>query len=228
LDRPRRGCRRPGGGDPRAGSDRLIDQVILWLAGLPPAGIYGVIALSAALENIVPPIPADTAVALGAFLAGQGGTVTMTGIFLATWVPNVVSAAGMYWVARTVGRSFAESPTGQRLLSPRAMRRLEQAYARHHSWGIFVSRFLPGYRAVVPAFAGLVRLGPWRTLLPVAIASGLWYGFLILLAHRLGSDWDAIRLALGRVGLWLAGAALVASFALAVAVWRRRRSDAAG
>jgi len=171
-------------------------------------------------------VPADTVVALGAFLAGQGSDLTMAGVFLATWLPNVTSAIGMYWVARTVGRSFVESPTGRRLLPPRAMRALERAYQRHHWWGIFVSRFLPGYRAFVPPFAGIAGLGAFRALVPVVLASGLWYGFIVWLANRLGSNWDGVRHTIGRVGWWLGAVAVAATVLLALAVWRWRRSRA--
>lgn len=171
-------------------------------------------------------MPADLVVALGAFLAGQGADITVPGVFLATWIPNVATAIGMYWVARTVGRSFAESPAGRRLLSPRAMRALELAYQRHHTWGIFVSRFLPGYRAVVPPFAGIAGLGAYRALVPVAVASGIWYGFVVLLAHHLGSNWPSVAHALGRVGWWLAAAALTVTALLAFGLWRWRRSHA--
>jgi membrane protein DedA with SNARE-associated domain len=171
-------------------------------------------------------VPADSVVALGAFLAGQGADITMRGVYFATWVPNVASAIGMYWVARTVGRSFAESPAGRRLLSPRAMHALERAYQRHHLWGIFVSRFLPGYRAVVPPFAGIAGLGAYRALVPVAVASGIWYGFLVLLAHHLGSNWASVTGAIGRIGWWLGAAALAVTALLALLVWRWRRSHA--
>ena len=169
-------------------------------------------------------MPADTVAAIGGFLAGQGAPITLGAVFLATWIANVASAVGMYWVARTVGRDFALSSTGRRLLSPRAMSALEAAYARHHVWGIFVSRFLPGYRAVVPPFAGIAGLGPWRSLLPVAAASGLWYGFLIWLAHRLGSNWDAVAFAIRRVGWWLGVLAGAATAGLALLAWRFYRS----
>lgn len=171
-------------------------------------------------------MPADSAVALGAFLAGRDGTVTMLGVFFATWIPNVTSAIGMYWVARTVGRTFAESRAGRRLLSPRAMASLQRAYQRHHFWGIFVSRFLPGYRAVVPPFAGVVGLGPVRSLVPVVVASGLWYGLLVWLAHRIGSNWYAVRHALARLSWWLGAVALIVTALLAYGLWRWRRSHA--
>jgi membrane protein DedA with SNARE-associated domain len=225
MARPRRRRRGHRGGDRRAGGDRLIDQALQWLAGLPPAGVYGVIALLAALENIFPPVPADTAVALGAFLAGQGARVTMGGVFLATWIPNVASAIGMYWVARTVGRAFVESRSGRRLLHPRTLRALERAYQRHHSWAIFVSRFLPGYRAVVPPFAAVVGIGAFRALAPVVVASGIWYGFLVWFAHRVGQNWYGVSHALRHVSWGLGAAALAATALLVWAAvrWRRRR-----
>ena len=40
--------------------------------GLPHGLLYVLLALGAAVENIVPAVPADTFVALGGFLAGVG------------------------------------------------------------------------------------------------------------------------------------------------------------
>ena len=48
--------------------ERLLDA----LAALPLAPTYLVLMVLSAVENIFPPVPADTAVALGAFLALAG------------------------------------------------------------------------------------------------------------------------------------------------------------
>ncbi len=171
-------------------------------------------------------MPADSVAALGAFLAGRGGTVTMLGVFLATWLPNVASASGMYWVARRLGRPFLQSPTGRRLLSERAMRAIERTYQRHHTWGIFVSRFLPGYRAVVLPFAGVAGIGAARALAPVVLATAIWHAFLIWLAHRVGTDWTAVKAAVERAGWWMGAVALAVTALLAWAVLRWRRTFA--
>jgi membrane protein DedA with SNARE-associated domain len=205
----------------------LIDQVIAWLAGLPPAELYGVIALLAGLENIVPPVPADTAVALGAFLAAQGAALHPWGVYAATLVPNVVTAAGMYWLARTAGRAFGETGLGRRFFADRTMRAVGRLYAQHHFWGIFVSRFLPGYRAVVPPFAGAVGLPAHKALPPMVVASAIWYGAVCLLAYRLGTNWSAVRRAIAGVSSVLGAAALLATAALVWLVWRHRRRRAA-
>lgn len=198
-----------------------------WLAGLPPGGIYGALALLAALENIFPPVPADTAVALGAFLAARNAPVSVTAVYIVTVVANVTSAIGMYAVARTVGKRFLESRTGQRLLSPKSQAALQRAYERHHLWGIFVSRFLPGYRAVVPPYAGMVGLPASKALPPMVLASAIYYGILVWGAHRLGRDWEAVRDWVANVGTGLAAVAVAVTFVAAWLLWRRRRRKAA-
>ncbi len=197
--------------------------MIAWLVGLPPSQLYGVIALLAGLENIVPPVPADTAVALGAFLAARGAALHPWGVYAATLLPNVVTAAGMYWLARTAGRAFGQTGLGRRFFADRTMRAVGRLYERHHFWGIFLGRFLPGYRAVVAPFAGVVGIPAHRALPPVLLASALWYGFVCLAAYRLGASWEAVSRALRGVSAGLGIAALAVTVVVAWLVWRHRR-----
>lgn len=193
------------------------------LLGLPPEAVYGVIAALAAVENVFPPVPADTAVALGAFLS-VGGRVSAWSVFLVTWTANVSGAILVYAAARTAGRTFFRGRLGRRLLKPAALERLEHLYQRYGTWAVFLSRFIPGVRAVVPAFAGIADLGSVRALGPVAVASALWYGALTLAAATFVRNLDQIThfvAGVNRVGLVLAGGAAVA---LVLLVRRRRRA----
>ncbi|MEK7668473.1 MAG: DedA family protein [Gemmatimonadota bacterium] len=201
----------------------MIEQFLTWLAGLPGAEIYGFIAVLAGLENIVPLVPADTAVALGAFLSTRGADLTPFGVYVATLVPNVISAAGVYALGQTAGRSFFATRMGRKLVSERAMRTITRLYERHHYWGIFISRFLPGYRAVVPPFAAIVGIPMWKAMPMVALASGLYYAILVLLAYHVGRNWDAVRHAVGGLSAWLAVAALLVTAVVGYLAWRHRR-----
>jgi len=113
-----------------------------------------VLALLAAVENVVPPVPSDAAVALGAFLSNRGLTSPPL-VFLVTWTANLLGASGVYFAARRYGRRWFATGTGRRLLAPRSLAVIEREYMRFGVAGIFISRFLPGVRAVVPPFAGL-------------------------------------------------------------------------
>ena len=141
---------------------------------------------------MLPPVPSDAAVALGALLSVRGVT-TPLGVFLVTWVANLAGAAGVYFVSRRYGRRVFATATGRRLLAPRSLAIIEREYLRFGVIGIFVSRFLPGIRAVVPPFAGLVNLSPLRTLIPMGVASAIWYGSITVLGSVIGAEWERIN-----------------------------------
>jgi membrane protein DedA with SNARE-associated domain len=165
-------------------------------------------------------VPADTAVALGAFLAGRG-VLNAWAVFGVTWGANVVSAGAVYWLARRYGRDFFRGPLGRRLLPAPVLAHIEAQYRRHGTYGIFLSRLLPVWRAVVPPFAGIAGLSAARTLLPLALASALWYGALTFSVATLGTNLDAVLAALGRVNRALGAAALALAIFVIVALLRR-------
>lgn len=191
---------------------------------LSPAAVYAVIGALAAAENVFPPVPADTAVALGAFLS-TGGRISATSVFLITWVANVATATSVYFAGRTVGRSFFKGRLGRRLMHPRRLARLEALYRRYGSWGIFFSRFIPGVRGVVPPFAGVAHLTFWRAVPPMALASGIWYGALTFFAATLLTKLDDVVLFVSRFNRVALVAGIVLVVAVGVELWRRRKRD---
>jgi len=87
---------------------------------------------------------------------------------------------------------------------------------------IFFSRFLPGVRAVVPVFAGVARQPFWSVAIPLATASAVWYGGLVMAGTLAGRNIESIVATLGNVNralLWVA----VALVALAGWGWLRSR-----
>ena len=190
------------------------------LEGLSPNSLYALIALFAALENFFPPVPADTVVALGAFLAGRG-SLNAWGVFGVTWVANVGAATLLYALAHRYGRSLFQGRFGRRLLPEPVLAHLEREYDRRGAWGIFFTRLLPVWRAVVTPFAGVARLAPARALPPVALASAVWYGGLTALVVRLAPTLDQALAQLGRVNRALGAAAGLALVAGVIVVVRR-------
>ena len=202
----------------------MLDAFLDWLSGLPAPAVYATLAVLSAVENVFPPVPADVAVALGAFLAHRG---EVNAVLLGTlcWLANCVSAAGTYLLGRRYGASFFGAGWRRSMLPPEAMRALRDAYDRHGVLGIFVSRFLPGVRAAVTPFAGIAGLDPVRALLPAAAASAIWYALLIAAGTTLGLQWAAVRALVERVtGVLTIVGVLAAAAAVVWLVRRRRRS----
>jgi membrane protein DedA with SNARE-associated domain/uncharacterized tellurite resistance protein B-like protein len=205
----------------------LIESILTWLSGLPPVAVYAVLGLLALVENIIPPVPADAAVLLGAFLSHSG--VTSPGlVFAVVWVCNVTGALGVYVVARRYGQRLFASSRGRKLVTPEAIAVVEREYLRFGLLGIFFARFLPGIRAVVPPFAGIVQLSPWRIALPIVAHSALWYGGVTLAGTLLGAEWSRLSGLLAQVNRALgiaAGAVVVVWAVLAYLRARRRRRE---
>ena len=165
-----------------------MSGILDWLQSLPVGALYACLAVVAALENIFPPVPADTVVAFGSFLAARGHG-TAVGAFLSTWVGNVAGAMLMYAVGRHFGADWLEARLSRRGGADMQLR-LERMYGKHGLLAIFMSRFLPGIRAIVPPFAGALRVPPVRAMLMIGIASAMWYGTVTIVAYRLGANWE--------------------------------------
>jgi membrane protein DedA with SNARE-associated domain len=200
----------------------VVEALLAWVSGLPGVAVYGVLVVLSAVENVFPPVPADVAVVLGAFLARQG-TVSAPVLGLLCWLGNTASSAGMYYYARAHGRRFFASGWRRKLMPPEAIAALETAYRRHGVYGIFVSRFLPGIRAAVTPFAGMAGMPPARALIPSASASAIWYAFLIAAGSLLGVSWPRARAILEDANRMLAIVTAAIALLAAALLWRRAR-----
>jgi membrane protein DedA with SNARE-associated domain len=203
------------------------EAFLAWVAGLPGAAVYAVLIVLSALENVFPPVPADVAVVLGAFLARQG-TVSAPLLGLLCWLGNTASSAAVYVYARRHGRKFFEAGWPSRLMPASALAALERAYARHGVYGIFLSRFLPGIRAAVTPFAGVAGMSPARALVPSALASAIWYAFLVATGWVLGESWPRARAVLEEANRVLAIITFAVIALVAAGLWlraRRRRAE---
>lgn len=167
-----------------------IEAIIDSLSHLPLGVLYLCIAGISAIENIFPPFPADAVVAFGSFLAARGTGSPVTTFFCA-WIGNIVGAAFMYYI----GRRYGSGPFLQRLerwVGKNAEERFMKLYGKYGLPALFVSRFLPAVRSLVPPLAGAMKLPPLPVALAVASASGMWFAFITWISFRAGSDWDVL------------------------------------
>lgn len=167
-----------------------VESILAWLGELPLGTLYFAIGTISAIENIFPPFPADAVVAFGSFLAARGKASPYS-TFLVAWTGNLIGAALMYYVGHRYGSSAFMSRL-ERWGGQHAEERLRKLYSRYGIPALFVSRFLPGVRALVPPFAGAMKLPPLAVAVAVAGASGIWFAFITWVAFQAGADWDVL------------------------------------
>lgn len=194
-----------------------------WLNALPLGTLYVSIAALSAFENFFPPFPSDAVVAFGSFLASRADGSALTVLFLG-WFGNVAGATATFILGRRYGgKAFLHRI--EKYAGPTAEERIRQLYKKYGFAGLFVSRFLPGVRAVVPPFAGALKLPAFRVILSIASASAVWFGVITFLAFRAGDNWDVLQQYLRRSGEVAGGIAIgIVMLAIAIWLWKRRPS----
>lgn len=198
-----------------------MQSLLNWLVTLSPGTLYTVLGVVAALENLIPPFPSDVVVAFGSFVAAQG-RATAFGVFISTWLGNVLGAMVVYGLGHRYGAERME----RRLAGKHAQSwdaRLRGMFRRYGLAAVFVSRFVPGVRALVPAFAGALRLPVVPTVAMIASASAIWYGLITFVAFHVGADWPRLK---AMVAQYSTTAAIIGTviIALGLAAWVLARS----
>lgn len=199
-----------------------LSPLLNWVLALPLGWLYLFCAVIAAVENVFPPVPADSVIAFGSFLAARGhGSALLT--LGAVLIGNVGGAMLTY----ALGRRYGAASLERRLFgdkAPQLEARLDAYYGRFGLAAIFLGRFIPGVRALVPPFAGALRVPAPMALALIGSASVIWYGTVSYVGFRLGSDWPHLMRVLSRnAGIVSGLAAVVAALLFAVWLARRRR-----
>ena len=192
-----------------------MGEFIEWVNLTPNGVVYLILGLGAALENVIPAIPADTFVAVGSLLSTRSDLDGLW-VFGASWLFNTSSALLMYRLAYRYGPSFFEGSAGQYILKPHQLERMADFYSRWGIPAIFFTRFLPGVRSVVPIFAGVTNQ-PWLPVAgPIILSSGIWYGTLVALGIWVGNNLDFLGVLLSQLNLVLG---VIAALVITFAVW---------
>jgi len=198
-----------------------MNDLLAWLTSLPDPLLYGAILVAAFAENVFPPLPADTVIALGAFVAARGNG-TELGVWAATMVGNVGGAMLMYGLGHRYGLPWLMKRFPG-IVSPTTADRFAERFRTQGMAAVVVSRFLPAVRALVPPMAGALGIGAIRAAVAMTLASGVWYGLVCILAFRAGANADVLlaRIAEQQRVIGLAAVTLVL-LAISVVWWRRR------
>jgi membrane protein DedA with SNARE-associated domain len=120
---------------------------------------YPAIFTAVILGNVGLPIPEETVLALGGFLAHRGElhlpTVMAVGLLAAIVGDNIG-----YWVGRRYGRQALERYGRYIWISPDRLEKVSAFIGRSGGLAVFVARFVPGVRCLAGPVAGATGMPP--------------------------------------------------------------------
>lgn len=201
----------------------LLTDALEGLAGLPqPAvlAVTGALTLAECTLGVGFLAPGESALLLAST------TVTSVPRFLVMWLVVSVCAVVGDSIGYFLGRRY-----GDRLRDSKVVRKLGREHwdragellRRRGAWAVFVARFMPVVRTLVPASAGACKL-EYRRFLPASIAGAVsWAALHIAIGSAAGASAKYIESVFNGVMWVLLGVAVV----VGVVVFLRKRRKAA-
>lgn len=169
----------------------MIEYLESLFSQISPTMAYLVLCISAFTENVLPPIPGDTVVILGAYLVSIE-KLGFWGVYVSTTLGSVIGFMTMFIVGRRFGRSFVYKESRAKVFKEENIRRVEIWFAKWGYWVIFANRFLSGTRSVISLFAGFFHLNIFLVLILSMISAAIWNGMLIAAGMLVGHNWGII------------------------------------
>jgi membrane protein DedA with SNARE-associated domain len=185
---------------------------------------YLIVLLGVGIESLGIPVPGETALLVGVFLATQG-RLSVPVVALVAWVGAVAGDNLGYAIGRRWGTRLVRLPAIGRFYTVDRLERAEDVFARRGWLAVFTGRFVALLRIFAGPLAGMHRM-PW-TLFFLANAAGgaVWVAVIVVVGVLIGNNLDRAVSLVGRVGYLGLGAlvVLVAAY-VGVRVVRRRRA----
>ena len=129
------------------------------------------LALSESLPVIGAFIPGSAVIiALSALV--PGGTLKLWPMLAATFAGAVLGDGFAFWLGHRYHREILSRWPLDR--NPEAVAKAEAFFTRHGDKSVFIARFTPGVRAVVPLFAGILHMRVRRFYLANILSALVW------------------------------------------------------
>ncbi len=200
-----------------------FDQILEFIRSQNEFIIYGILLVSAFIENVFPPFPGDTVTLAGAYLAGEGN-IAYIGVLLSVVIGGIVGAMTLYVLGKVSGRPFFETGRGRYLIKG-SLHRIEMKFDKYGSGIILTSRFIPGIRSAIAVTAGIVKYDVYRMAVLSTISIFLWTGMLMGLMIYFKSNWRLIAHLISHFNIvfLIIGALLLIGW-IVRALWKRRNT----
>lgn len=168
-----------------------MDSILDLLKGFPDGAVYFILALSAFVENVFPPIPGDTITAFGAFLVGTK-RLSFHGVYLSTTAGSLAGFMCLYLVGIRLGRAHFLRKN-YRFFSAEDIIRAEEWFRKYGLYIVLLNRFMPGVRSVISIVSGISRLRASTVAAYALVSSLAWNALWVSAGYLLGTNWQAMK-----------------------------------
>jgi membrane protein DedA with SNARE-associated domain len=189
--------------------------------GSPWLGLI-LVAAAGVGEYLLPPLPGDTVMLFGFFLAGRGD-LPFAGVLAAALGGSMLGAEIAYTLGDRLGHSYFFIRKSR--LAAAALPTLERYFERFGVGMVLVNRFLPVLRGFFLFAAGMGKMPRVATFICATLSNLAWILLIAWAGHRFGTSWDRLQ-GVFRTYVSVLGVLFLAYTAWTVIRYRMRRKAA--
>jgi membrane protein DedA with SNARE-associated domain len=183
---------------------------------------YWAVFIGIALENTGIPIPGETIVIVGGFLAGSGDLNYW--LVLASAIAGAVLGDNLgYWVGKWGGWQFLVRAGQVFRIQEQQLELVKQQFSENAAKAVFLGRFITLLRIFAGPLAGIAEMPYKQFLLCNFGGAALWSGTIVTLSYFLGK-----LVSLQQIVHWITQAGLIVlviaiAFVLVSIFWKYRQ-----
>ena len=161
----------------------------IFTLGHPLAGLV-LVALAGLGEYLLPPLPGDTLMLFGFFLAGRGD-LPLAAVAAAAMLGSMAGAYAAYVLGRRLGKSYFFIRRSR--IAASVLPVLERYFDRFGVGMVLVNRFLPVLRGFFLFAAGMGKMPPVATFACATFSNAAWILLIAYVGHRFGTSWSRLQ-----------------------------------
>ncbi|HLX83885.1 MAG TPA: DedA family protein [Terriglobales bacterium] len=182
---------------------------------------YWAVAVALLCENAGLPVPGESTLLFASFLAYSEhqlhlGWIIVVGTLAATLGDNLGYALGHYG-----GRPLLDRYVNLFRISPAALKRGEDLFARYGAEAVFFARFVFGMRVIAGPLAGVLRMHWRRFAFFNFLGASLWVTVIAGAGYLFGQHWRTLMRVMQRFNIAL----LVVAVVVIVLLWLRHQRE---
>jgi membrane-associated protein len=173
---------------------------------------YWAVALALLCESAGIPVPGEITLLLASFVAYNEHQLHLGWIIVVATAAATLGGDIGYALGHYGGRPLLERYRSIFRISPAALKRGEEIFARHGTTAIFFARFIFGFRVFAGPLAGVLRMRWQAFALFNFLGSAAWVSAMACAGYLFGQNWHTLLRAMQRVNiafLIIAGGAIL-------------------
>ncbi len=194
----------------------MLEQTITTLNSLPNETLYLFLFAVVVFEYLIPPLPGDTTMVLGAYFIGTG-KLDLTTVYIVTTLGSIGGFLILFFVGKYYGRDFFLKKN-YRLFSREMILKTEKWFQHYGTGLIAANRFLAGGRSVISLIAGISNMKFSTITLAALFSCMIWNAILIAGGYFLGKNWQLVLTILKSYNLFIT---LVLVMTLIFFLWKK-------